>query len=331
MYYHHNLRTDLQDWQDRLYRGSNRTFRKQLKSFFSFLETTKVTKGLIDVLCSKHLLTDEQLRNFEKKIDGGMRIEHDTPDDHAAFSFQFLEYLINRNTFNKTGYCLTFRAQDFEGTKTQLIEEHISPIINCLLDKLDNSSSVLYLLEKYKKRSEWFKKTDLNNNYKTTNTNYEQIFEDDLRLYLFDQGVDYPSLIPKSASGRADNVGKLDRLDPIVVEIIIFDRSKGYGKKRIRDGFTQIVKYTSDYNRDFGYLVIFNMDRVKINFKFQEANNLFRPMLSFNNKTYFFIIVNLFESVSASKLRQIKTIEITDDDLIQENFRQLGQKVSCSS
>ena len=108
-------------------------------------------------------------------------------------------------------------------------------------------------------------------------------------MFLFDQGIDYPFSSPKSTSGRADIIGSIDTSDPIVLEIKIFDRTKGYGKNRIKDGFTQVVKYANDYNKEIGYLVIFNADSGEINFKFPDKNNLFPPMITFNHKTFFFI------------------------------------------
>lgn len=317
MYYNHNLRTNLQDWKNRLYRGTYIDFGNQLKYFFHFLENDKVLKGLIDESCLRYPLTEDQLREFDDKIGKGMRIEHDNQENHAAFSYLFLKYLINIHTFRQIQHLNIFRAKDFEGVKNMLIEEYISPIIYYLHDRLEKSNSILYLLEKYKKRSEWFKKAELNISYSLATANYERIFEDDLRLYLFDQGIDYPFSTPKSTSGRADIVGEIDTLDPIVIEIKIFDRSRNYGKNRIKEGFAQIVKYTTDFNKDLGYLVIFNMNNVEIDLKFPESNKLFPPMILFNNKSYFFIVINLFELDSASKLTQIESIEVTENDLIK--------------
>jgi hypothetical protein len=140
------------------------------------------------------------------------------------------------------------------------VHDFILPITNYLHDKLNKSSSTMYLLEKYKKRTEWFNKNILFEKYKSAEKEYEQIFEDDLRLFLFDQGIDYPFSTPKSTSGRADLIGAIDTSDPLIIEIKIFDRGKKYEINRIVKGLTQIKDYTNDYNKDFGYLVIFNLE-----------------------------------------------------------------------
>ena len=83
------------------------------------------------------------------------------------------------------------------------------------------------MLEKYKRRTEWFTFSNLLEKYSTADKNYEQIFEDDLRLFLFDQGIDYPFSTPKSTSGRGDIIGSIDTNDPLIIEIKIFDRERG--------------------------------------------------------------------------------------------------------
>ena len=95
MYYNHNLRANLQDWKNRLYRGAYKDFGNQLKYFFQYIESEKVIKGLIDESCLKYPLTESQLKDFDDKIGNGRRIEHDNQENHAAFSYLFLKYLIN--------------------------------------------------------------------------------------------------------------------------------------------------------------------------------------------------------------------------------------------
>jgi hypothetical protein len=213
---------------------------------------------------------------------------------------------------------LIFNCGNFDETKDTIIEDFISPIIYFLYDKLDESNSTIFLLEKYKRRSEWFTCKDLNYRYKMASKSYEQIFEDDLRLFLFDQGIDYPFSTPSSASGRVDIVGEIDTNDPLIIEIKIFDRLKGYGKDRIKDGFTQIVKYANDYNKNVGYLVVFNMDDCELMFNFPDSMKVFPPSINYNNKTIYFIVINCAISESASKIGTLKVVEITEDELIKK-------------
>ena len=196
------------------------------------------------------------------------------------------------------------------------MENYFVPIFNYLNDKLDNSNSVIYLLEKYKSRVEWFTRDELFNYYSNAEKSFEEILEKDLRLFLFDQGIDYPFSTPKSASGRADIVGEIDTDDPIVIEIKIFDKEKRYDKNRIKEGFNQIVKYTNDYNKNVGYLVIFNMNQVEINFKFGSDTKMFPPAIHFNNQIFYFIVINCNNTLSASKLGSIEQVDVTEAEII---------------
>lgn len=166
-------------------------------------------------------------------------------------------------------------------------------------------------------RVEWFTHQKLSGLYNTIpkNQQSEQLLEDDLRLFLFDNGVDYPFSTPKSISGRADIVGLIDSEDPLIVEIKIIDKKKGYGKQRVFGGISQIFKYANDYNKNVGYLVIFNFDPIEINFKIDSSNGV--PCLIFNSRTYYIILINMSEPVQASKIGRLKSVEISSDELIK--------------
>ena len=78
----------------------------------------------------------------------------------------------------------------------------------------------------------------------------------------------------------------------MVHEIKILDKNRNYGINRIQDGVTQIIKYTNDCNKDFGFLVLFNLDNTEVHFNFEDSNDLFPPRLVVNNKSYFLIVIN---------------------------------------
>lgn len=318
MYYNHNLRTNIQEWKNRLARANGfDQFGPQLSFFIKRIEKESVLHSIIQEATLLFPYDNEKIEGVLHDMDSLKNPEFESEAHQASFSYNLIKYIFSN--FGNTRV-LSMDFIPHSGTserQSYFIEQYVSPITNFLHDQLDKSNSTIYLLEKYKRRTEWFKKDILFRNYQEANKNYEQILEDNLRLFLFDQGIDYPFSTPNSTSGRADIVGAIDTEDPIIIEIKIFDSSKGYGKKRIVGGFTQTVKYTNDYNKDFGYLVIFNLDEVEINFNFKETDNLFPPRLSHGNKNYFFIVVNLKPQESASKQGKTKTIEITESDLLQ--------------
>lgn len=191
-------------------------------------------------------------------------------------------------------------------------------MVNYIHDELDSSNGILYLLEKYKRRTEWFLAAKLENKYKTAAPSYEQVFEDDLRMYLFDQGIDYPFSTPASSSGRADIIGLIETNDPLILEIKIFDKQRSYGKPRISSGFAQIVRYARDYNKPVGYLVIYNLDKVEIHIETERKDKTFPYRIEFAGKIFYIIIVNLNFGTSSSKLKKLDVVSLTMDEIITE-------------
>lgn len=314
-YANHSLKTDLEKWTERLRRAPFSEFGQQLKYFMNNLDSNIQLHGVLNEVVRKYEYAQEELNRLEKKRDIDLIFDNQT--HQAAFCYQLLLNLIKKEVKFNIHESKFFQTSEFVKTKSNIIESYIMPIVNFLQDKLDKSSSIIYLLEKYKKRTEWFTKKELCDKYRNSSKNFEQIFEDDLRLFLFDQGVDYPFSTPASASGRADIVGEIDTEDPLIIEIKIFDSAKKYGKKRIMDGFSQIVKYVDDYHKNTGYLVIFNLDEAELNFKFSENSNVFPPVIKFKNKLFYVIVINLSLQKPASKIGKLPVIEVTEEELTE--------------
>lgn len=317
-YANHNLRTSLQEWKNRLYRAPHIQFGHQLKYLLNNLNSNIQINGILKEITEQYPYEDDKLENLIKQIYRGEGVSYENEIHQASFVYQFLTYFIRKNDSYDIHNLTFFHYGNGQETMNGIIENYISPVIYVLHDRLDKSNSTIYLLEKYKKRTEWFTKKGLFEQYSSATKNYEQLLEDDLRLFLFDQGIEYPFSTPTSASGRADIIGEIETDDPLVIEIKIFDREKSYGKDRIKDGFTQIVNYANDFNKDVGYLVIYNMDKAEINFNFSEQNRIFPPRVIFNNKTFYFVVIKSGNHKSASKSGKIEGIEITEKELMEK-------------
>lgn len=318
MYYNNSLRAELQEWKNRLTNSSYTQFGFQFKFLFDKIEQNKLLNSILNEACLKHSYNDLTLEVILRNSDiHSNKIAFETEIHQVAYCYQFLKYCIKKyQNYNLHKYVL-FQGDSYEATRQFIIDDYITPILNYLHDSLYKSNSIIYLLEKYKRRTEWFTKNELLNIYNNASKSYEEIFEHDLRLFLFDHGIDYPFSTPKSSAGkRADIVGSIDTDDPIIIEVKIIDKNKKYGKNRIKDGFKQILKYTNDYNKDFGYLVIFNVDNSELNFNFSDPNKFFPPMKIINNKTLFFITINLSLDYNASSSGKDEIIEISDDYLL---------------
>lgn len=316
MYYNHNLRTNLQEWKNRVQRASTSNFGYQIDLLLKHIQEEPALNALMVEAAQQFPHEDEHLQERINLYDSSQHIPFSGQADRAAFSQALLHWIIREHGVESVPHMTLFIGR--KDVLGGIVEDCVSPILDYLHDRLDKSSSTLYLLEKYKRRTEWFMKDSLRTRYLLAEKEYEKIFEDDLRLFLFDQGIDYPFSTPSSPSGRADVVGAIDTSDPLVVEIKIFDRSKSYGKDRVRSGLAQVMKYVNDYNKDFGYLVIFNADNAELHFQLEDISKAFPPMLVYNNKRYFFIVVNIGEHVAASKVGKQEVIELSTDFLVSK-------------
>lgn len=310
MYYNHQLRTNLQERKNRFLKSD---FDDALNEFMHLFEYIFKEAAIITILDDLVIQNPYLFVSVEAIIDFGLdRHRFATRKDHVSFIYHYCKWIIDEKK--------DFRYYMIDGSSARencdsFKERFVSPLIDYLHDHLDSISQTLYILQKYKHRTEWFTRKELRAKYKNANKLFEDLLEDDLRLFLFDQGIDYPFSTPKSASGRADIVSLIDTEDPLVLEIKIFDSEKGYRKERIVSGFTQIVKYANDYHKDTGYLIVFNMDNLEIEVMGHETDNKWPNRYIFNGKTFYIIFINMYNEVTASKVGQLKKESILFEEL----------------
>lgn len=320
MYYNHNLRTKLQEWRNRLYKAPYSLIDKQFNFFIDSLEQEALIKSIIVEASDRFQITEDSIQEWHKALHRGYKDKKvfKSNEEYAVTLFGLLKR-IKENGGIITAVHNLVGGKDFPSSQNQFIDTFVNPLVNYLHDVLDESNSTLYLLEKYKKRTEWFMKEQLLVKYKNAASGQnEKVLEDDLRLYLFDQGIDYPFSTPSSASGRADLIGLIDTKNPLILEIKIYDTEKGYGKNRVISGFAQAVQYSNDYHKDVGYLVVYNADPIEITIETSTPSNLWPAKVHFNNKVYYIIFVNLNYEVSASKLGKLKKVSIKEGELIKD-------------
>jgi hypothetical protein len=316
MYYTHRLRSNLQEWRNRLYKSNHDNFGSNLSLFRNRLDETPILKSILFNASIEHPLDLEVFTSSDGDVDLNAEPYNTTNEKRlASLLYQRLNFWF-LNDYPASNL-LSYGRTSFNDRLSHFLETEVEPIITYLQDSLEEVNFTLFLLEKYKARTEWFTKESLSGKYLSATKSYEEIFEDDLRLFLFDQGINYPFSTPKSASGRADIIGNLDSNDPLVLEIKVYDTAKSYRKNRIIDGFTQIVKYANDYNKDVGYLVIFNLDNVEIKISGIEIKKgeSWPNRVIFNNKVYYLIFINLNADQTASKQGKMRVEQISEEEL----------------
>ncbi len=133
------------------------------------------------------------------------------------------------------------KAHDF-------VQRIIGPLIDFLDQQVSAESTVLYVLERYVRRVEWFDRDDLHDRYCKDTRKGEEVYDKDLRRFLFTEGINMPFSQARSASGLSDVVSELDTDDPLVCELKVFD-GDARGKRHLASGVNQAVQYTQDYGK----------------------------------------------------------------------------------
>ena len=189
------------------------------------------------------------------------------------------------------------------------------PLLNYLIDDIRASNNMFYLLLRYKRWVEWFEDDRLNNLYQQSLGNGESLLDEDLRKFLFDNGIDYPFSQPRSPGGQADIVAGLETDDPLVLEVKIWDTNKRYRENRIRDGLRQVIDYAAKYGKSSGYVVVFNADPIPLRFV-DSQNPGFWPACLESGSTYYFIAVDI-------ALREKPVSQHNKGKRVQANFVRL--------
>lgn len=313
---HSQLRYELQVKKDRLFRVNFRALVDELKLFFDFLEKHSILHGLLVELRTNMPQFDE----WYKKMAAKRRIFWpSTEDERVRLCLAFLEHCIKLGVENEppniainTGY----HEPSLEGAAHFFLEQFFMPFYEYLDRHIEEYSSVLYVIEKFKLRTQWFERKRLYNLYNEDVSKGEAILDGFLRQFLFDNGIEYPFSTPASSSGRADIVASLHTPDPMIIDVKVFDGSSR-GRSHLRQGFRQVREYMTDYGKNVGYLVIFNVCDKDLQFRLTHPDK--PPRVHLDNKTIFLIVVDIYHDLlPASKRPQLEIYEIKEDELVEK-------------
>jgi hypothetical protein len=315
VYYQQNLRVQLQQRRNRLYKATYQTYQSELNYLFDFLNRSPYIRGMLTELeCSSPIT----FAMWKEEHLGWLQFE--PPGQEHEWAKVCYELLLDSLQTGPGKYAgLVSSEKDYNASLRDLTEIIVDPFINYLHDRIDEGSSILYVLEKYKHKVEWFQRELLFSCYEADTAHGEQNLDTHLREYLFDQGIEYPFSEPRSPSGKADIVAGLDKPEPLVLEIKLFDPEKGYDRGYIRKGFRQAYDYAADYNKSIGYLVIFNLSNYNLVLTTKSEAKSWPPRIQLDNKTFFLVAIDLhLHEQPASKRRKLKPYEITEDYLIED-------------
>ena len=298
------LRVRIQDRKARLYRSGYKTYQAELRYFLQFLRENSYTRALLTRIDANTSVDVEQWIR-----ESGPRQASQFPDSEegrAKVCFAILQDCADEGINELIRWGRVFVSSpgvDFDGMLAYFTEAVVEPLVNYLDDQIDDGGNVLYLVERFKMKAEWFRRKELYCLYQGDTSAGERNLDLELRAGLFDGGIDYPFSQPSSPSGQADVVALLESDDPLVLEIKVFDPDRNRGKRHLRQGFQQVLRYAQDYNQVLGYLVVFNCSANQLVVSPAEtAESEFPPRITYSGRTFFVIPIDIHpDVVSASK------------------------------
>jgi len=313
--YIQNLRYKLQKRVRRLNSMEYKVFHFSLKQFWGFLKNYPIFVGILEDL-ERHYPSVEA--EAEKIVKDHQGLVFDNELANAAASYFIVKKCVESN--NQMVEANVGGAYGRESKYNDMLEHFkslfLEPLYEYLDEQLDDQGAILALLRRYKHKCEWFQRKFLFNLWQGNTQRGEKLLALHLYEYLYDQGLDF-AIEPSSASGEADIVTAQKSDDPLIADAKIFNPGRSKGIEYIARGFNQIYLYTLDYNEPFGYLIIYKTSGEDLRFALtNQAQST--PFVVHNNKTIFLVTIDIFpHQIPASKRGPLKTVEITEEDLIR--------------
>ncbi|MBA7490520.1 hypothetical protein ES702_01058 [subsurface metagenome] len=312
--YIQNLRYKLQKRVRRLNSTEYQVFHFSLKQFWGFLKNHPIFVGILEDLERRSPSSEADAEKIIIESQGRVA---DNELENAAISYFVVKKCVESdNPMVEVNVGFTYHEGKHNDSLEYFKSLFLEPLYEYLDEQLDDQGATLALLRRYKHKCEWFQRKHLFNLWKDDTTRGEKHLALHLYEYLHDQGLDF-MIEPSSISGEVDLIAAQKSDDPLIADAKIFNPEKGKGSEYIAKGFNQVYLYTLDYNEPFGYLIIYKTSGEDLRFALaNQAQST--PFVVHNNKTIFMVTIDIFPyESSASKRGPLKTLEITEEDLIR--------------
>ncbi|MDY6799438.1 MAG: hypothetical protein SVX28_12060 [Pseudomonadota bacterium] len=286
-------------------------FHNQLCQFRIWMENEPLLGGILDRLKLEPESRDFYERDYIHTYRLGEFPKFGNDDAQASLCYGMINFFTHEEELDNAGEAEFLRARTYAEGLTAFCEVFLEPLYDYLDEHLDDTGVILALLRRYKKRCEWFHRKHLLEKFEADTQNGEKNLAQDAYEYLFDQGLEL-YIEPESPAGRPDMVSAEIGAERLIADAKIFNGTKSYLTK----GFRQIYDYAAEHNSPVGFLLIFKTCERDLHLSLTgEVSGV--PYMIHNNRTFFFVVVDLFAyQQSASKRGQLTAVELTADELV---------------
>lgn len=292
-------------------------YTEQLRFLLNFIESDTIFNGVLSKLLASSSLKREDILNLLNSQKG---MEFGNERDYVSAAYYTLKFLAETTPEKILGafqvaasFAGAHRAMKFEDCADAVNDYWLEFLYDYLDESIDNQSSILGLIKKFKHSVEWFKRHDL---IAAAESDGERGLALKLYEYLYNQGVEF-HIEPQSASGRPDLIAEQVGENRIVLDAKHFKVSETENdmKTKIAKGFRQVFDYCADFDEPVGYMTIFNssgkfpdIDCIKINGF---------SAVKIGSKTIFFEIIDIHDySKSASQRGKLPVFRIAGQELV---------------
>ncbi len=243
-----------QQYQYYLNRQSDVLFNAATNELFDLITAIPICKDIISKIKRDFPISQEQFIN-NQKIEYLTYVDKITSDSNYYISYclHWFDYIRNEGVHSPEGYdqkCYWLHS-NIRGSKDSMLlfkTDFVRPILNHIINQLNEEVYLLYLLERFKQRTERF-------GISIPDTTSELALQKDLFLYLFDEGLElwHSADIGNGEIDFAININGR----PFVIEV------KLYKKNSKTNGYiSQLKDYMGKNSAQWGCLYIFTEEDV---------------------------------------------------------------------
>lgn len=246
-----------------------------------------------------------------------------TPSLRAAVGYQACQVLLREqhsikfaNTLKGVGQ-FYWRYQGGRGEASPVdairifADVFLVPLVQYVHSIVDIHGKLVFLLSRYKQRSEWFPDHDLIEGSDTTDNKTEKRLTSDILRYLFDNGVDFSvQASTPEGGGNVDILPVLPDQGVLPIEVKVFDgasRNASY----VSSGLAQAADYARKFNRPSAYFVVYNIanDTVLTLPGDLTGPNIIR--MSVQGIAIYAVVADLKRTLSSSRSHKMKSVNVT--------------------
>lgn len=126
-------------------------------------------------------------------------------------------------------------------------DEAFTPLFEWLAEQLQYRSSAVHTLRRYVYLTERFNRVDLGAQFSKRSETGEELYNDELQKFLFQDAHYVTYAKPRSATGGPDLIGELEGEDPMVMDGTLYKGGVAYVAKGVR----QVYEYAQDYGKNW--------------------------------------------------------------------------------